>query len=92
MNVGAQFVDNDFSLNTGLDCEDDTTGGGTAGTANAWTNNLGIDDDPDGICIDPIRSLSDGRRVRLSRLSTRQVPAGRAVSASVTARTRRSTT
>ncbi|HYI22659.1 MAG TPA: right-handed parallel beta-helix repeat-containing protein [Candidatus Limnocylindrales bacterium] len=48
-----QLSDNDFRLNTGLDCDDDTTGAGTSGTANTWTNNLGIDDDPDGICIDP---------------------------------------
>ncbi len=46
-----QFTNNDFRFNAGLDCDDDTTGGGTASTASIWTNNFGIDDDPDGICI-----------------------------------------
>jgi Right handed beta helix region len=53
INLGAQFLNNDFRFNTGFDCDDDTLGGGTAGTANIWTNNLGLDDDPDGICIQP---------------------------------------
>lgn len=53
LNLGAQFLNNDFRFNTGLDCDDDTTGSGTAGTANTWTNDLGLTDDPDGICIDP---------------------------------------
>jgi hypothetical protein len=53
INLGAQFLNNDFRFNTGFDCDDDTLGGGTAGTASTWTNNLGLDDDPDGICIQP---------------------------------------
>ncbi len=31
LNLGAEFVDNDFRFNTGLDCDDNTPGGGTAG-------------------------------------------------------------
>ena len=50
LNLGAQFTDNDFRFNAGLDCDDDTIGSGTGGTANIWTNNLGIDDDPAEIC------------------------------------------
>ena len=45
--------DNDFRDNASTDCFDDTSGDGTAGTANTWTNNLGQDDNPDGICTSP---------------------------------------
>jgi hypothetical protein len=34
------------------DCLDESTGGGTAGTANTWTANFGPNDDPEGICDD----------------------------------------
>lgn len=39
-----------------LDCQDEsppgdgTVGDGTAGTENTWRNNVGPNDDPDGIC------------------------------------------
>ena len=46
--------DNDFRDNDSYDCWDQTSGGGTAGTANTWTNNLGQDDNPDGICVSPV--------------------------------------
>ncbi len=42
--------DNNASGNMQWDCEDGTTGDQTAGTANTWTNNIGPNDDPDGIC------------------------------------------
>lgn len=34
----------------GFDCRDMSSDGGTAGTANTWTGNIGDTDDPDGIC------------------------------------------
>jgi hypothetical protein len=46
--------DNDFRDNASWDCYDTTSGSGTAGTANTWTNDLGQDDFPDGICINPV--------------------------------------
>jgi parallel beta-helix repeat protein len=48
-----QLADNDATGNGGIDCQDDSTGTGTAGTANAWTGNLGEDADPPGICQPP---------------------------------------
>jgi hypothetical protein len=44
------FNENDSRYNFELDCLDDTSGTGTAGTANTWTDNIGYDDFPDGIC------------------------------------------
>ncbi len=49
--AGNDIHDNDFRGNS--DCVDLTTGSGTAGTANFWTDNLGPDDTPDGICEAP---------------------------------------
>jgi hypothetical protein len=50
---GNYFNQNDSRFNFELDCLDDTTGGGTAGTANTWDFNVGWDDYPDGICYNP---------------------------------------
>jgi hypothetical protein len=47
---GARFISNDARSNGGLDCQDTSHGTGTAGTANTWTNNLGLDASPPGIC------------------------------------------
>lgn len=47
---GNQIRGNTASGNGNLDCEDDSTGAGTSGTANTWVNNDGVTDDPDGIC------------------------------------------
>jgi parallel beta-helix repeat protein len=47
---GNIFKGNDARTNAGLDCEDGTTGGGTAGTGNTWTQNRGADDNPAAIC------------------------------------------
>ena len=45
---------NNFAYNIeGVDCEDDSTGTGTLGTNNTWTNNLGVTSDPTGLCTDP---------------------------------------
>jgi parallel beta-helix repeat protein len=41
---------NKLSGNAGLDCQDDTVGAGTAGTANFWIKNRGASDVPRGIC------------------------------------------
>ena len=35
------------------DCDDQSTGTGTDGTNNTWTNNLGLTSNPDGLCTDP---------------------------------------
>jgi hypothetical protein len=43
--------DNDFRGNSVLDCHDATTGGGgTSGTSNFWARDLGVTDDPNGLC------------------------------------------
>jgi len=47
------FNENDSRFNFDLDCLDDTSGTGTAGTANWWDFNVGWDDSPDGICYNP---------------------------------------
>jgi len=47
---GNQIRGNTASGNSGFDCEDDSSGSGTAGTANTWVNNNGVTDDPNGIC------------------------------------------
>ena len=47
---GNQIRSNTASGNGNLDCEDDSAGSGTSGTANTWTNNNGVTDDPNGIC------------------------------------------
>jgi parallel beta-helix repeat protein len=47
---GNQIRSSTASGNANLDCEDDSTGSGTAGTANTWAGNNGGTDDPNGIC------------------------------------------
>jgi parallel beta-helix repeat protein len=47
---GNQIRGNSASGNGNLDCEDDSTGSATAGTANTWVNNNGVTDNPNGIC------------------------------------------
>jgi hypothetical protein len=41
---------NSARFSTNFDCEDQSTGTGTSGTANTWTNNVGNSADPPGIC------------------------------------------
>jgi hypothetical protein len=41
---------NDFLANT-IDCQDDSTGDGTAGTDNTWTSNQGATSVPPGLCF-----------------------------------------
>jgi parallel beta-helix repeat protein len=45
--------DNDARGNQDTDCDDETTGTGTAGTDNTWTGNQGVTSDPDGLCAAP---------------------------------------
>jgi hypothetical protein len=57
------LVDNEVEGNHGIDCEDDTTGGGytplgTLGTANTWFNNIGTTSSPPG----PPPLCTPGRR------------------------------
>lgn len=47
---GNLLENNKASNNTGFDCEDQSVGAGTAGTANTWTNNKGATANPLGIC------------------------------------------
>jgi parallel beta-helix repeat protein len=49
---GLSLHDNDFRGNVDADCMDLSSGSGTAGTANTWTNNLGVTGTPSGICAD----------------------------------------
>ncbi|NLU71887.1 hypothetical protein HCC61_04170 [Streptomyces sp. HNM0575] len=45
------FNGNVATGNAVWDANDDTSGGGTAGTANTWTGNVCPKDDPNGICV-----------------------------------------
>ena len=47
---GNQIRSNTALGNANLDCEDESTGSGTSGTANTWVNNNGVTDNPNGIC------------------------------------------
>jgi nitrous oxidase accessory protein NosD len=51
--TGNTYDRNRASNNTVFDCEDDSTGGGTAGTGNTWTHDLGLTSSPAGICTPP---------------------------------------
>jgi nitrous oxidase accessory protein NosD len=51
-NANNLIKDNEPEHNTDYDCHDDTTGGGTAGTANIWKKNEGKTSTPPGLCED----------------------------------------
>jgi nitrous oxidase accessory protein NosD len=51
-NANNLIKDNEAEDNAGYDCRDDTTGGGTAGTANTWRKNEGKTSLPSGLCKD----------------------------------------
>jgi len=53
-----RFLDNVASGNSVADCEDDSTGSGTAGTANTWKRNTGTISSPEGICTAPVAARS----------------------------------
>lgn len=48
--TGNEVVNNHPSGNTPFDCQDDSHGTGTAGTANTWQNDQGETSSPPGIC------------------------------------------
>ena len=48
--TGNNLHDNDWTGPGANDCEDLSSGGGTANTANTWTNNFGGESTPAGIC------------------------------------------
>lgn len=48
--TGNTISNGNFDGNGGLDCWDQSSGGGTGGTGNTWTNDTGSDSDPSGIC------------------------------------------
>ena len=50
---GNQFAQNVASNNDLFDCEDLSIGGGTSGTANSWSGNIGTTAVPPGICTPP---------------------------------------
>ncbi|WP_345637848.1 hypothetical protein [Rugosimonospora acidiphila] len=52
---GAQFsvTGNVARGSVSTDCRDETTGGGTAGTANTWTGDIGVTSFPAGLCAGP---------------------------------------
>jgi hypothetical protein len=52
-------LDNGSVENGFLDCQDQTEGDGTEGTANLWRDNVGERDDPDGICDAQLRDHDD---------------------------------
>ena len=47
---GGTVSGNSVSGSAVLDCQDDSVGGGTAGTANTWTANIGATSSPTGLC------------------------------------------
>jgi hypothetical protein len=51
--ANAKFLSNTASGNTTADCEDDSTGSSTAGTANIWRDNTGETSAPPGLCTGP---------------------------------------
>lgn len=52
-----KYTDNEASGNSQFDCEDDSTGAHTAGTANMWVGNTGTSSLPLGICSPPSRTF-----------------------------------
>jgi hypothetical protein len=56
------FKENSAFDNGEFDCDDVSTGTGTAGTANRWIGNRGETDNPDGICRDKRSGHGRGKR------------------------------
>jgi hypothetical protein len=53
------MLDNEAYRNAHNDCEDDTTGGATAGTDSKWFNNTGSTSSPPGLCAPGRRHYHD---------------------------------
>lgn len=52
--TGNVIRSNKSSSNGNFDCEDNSTGTGTAGTANSWLSNTGVTSDPARLCTPPV--------------------------------------
>ena len=50
-NSGNVVIQNAAASNAGFDCHDSSTGGGTLGTANVWSENDGTTSSPVGLCV-----------------------------------------
>jgi hypothetical protein len=77
---GNQFLQNFASGNQLLDCEDLSTGTGTAGTANTWENNTGTTSVPPLICTPPFggppAAQGSDTQARAQATAHRAQPAG----------------
>lgn len=62
--LNARILDSVANGNSIADCEDDSNGPGTAGTANTWKRDTGTISSPDGICTAPAESRF-GRSARV---------------------------
>ena len=51
--TGGNVTGNSVAATAGVDCQDDSTGDGTSGTANDWTANTGVTSSPAGLCSPP---------------------------------------
>jgi parallel beta helix pectate lyase-like protein len=62
---GNEFIGNFASGNAQLDCYDQSTGGGTLGTANTWASNVGTTSFPVLLCTPPsVSSQQEGPRAQ----------------------------
>jgi hypothetical protein len=51
--AGNTIASNSALYSTSWDCQDRSTGTGTAHTANSWTHDIGVKDSPNGLCRRP---------------------------------------
>lgn len=58
LSMGNTLQNNHLKNNVTHDCHDDSTGGGTSGTANTWANNHGETSNPPGLCSGGADDLS----------------------------------
>lgn len=77
--AGVAISANSASGSGTFDCQDDTTGAATSGTANVWTGDTGISAQPAGICSAPVAttpSPSPTASVTPSTGASSSVPVG----------------
>jgi hypothetical protein len=55
------FTSNTATGNASFDCEDDSTGNKTSGTANKWTGNVGNTSSPAGLCTPGVAASNDAQ-------------------------------
>jgi hypothetical protein len=48
--TGNEIITNQLQNNVPFDCQDDSHGTGTSGTANTWQNDHGMTSSPPGLC------------------------------------------